>query len=62
MLAEIPTISIDLIDFSTNSSVLPDEYLAHRLGLIQEIVIATTTASDAQWSFDCTQDATRLAQ
>ncbi len=34
MHAEIPTLSIDLIDFSTNSSVLPDEYLAHRLGLI----------------------------
>ncbi|KAN0130830.1 DNA-directed RNA polymerase, RBP11-like dimerization domain containing protein [Lactarius tabidus] len=52
MMADIPTVAIDIVEFVTNTTVLPDEFIAHRLGMIP--LVSNNCDEAIRYSRDCT--------
>ncbi|KAL0072386.1 RNA polymerase II subunit 3 [Marasmius tenuissimus] len=51
MMADLPTVAIDMVEFETNTTVLPDEFISHRLGMIP--LVSTGCDEAMRYTRDC---------
>ncbi|KAF9441644.1 DNA-directed RNA polymerase II, subunit 3 [Macrolepiota fuliginosa MF-IS2] len=52
MMADLPTVAIDMVEIEVNTTVLPDEFIAHRLG---QIPLLSSNCDEAiRYTRDCT--------
>ncbi|KAJ7680340.1 DNA-directed RNA polymerase II, subunit 3 [Mycena polygramma] len=52
MMADLPTVAIDLVEIQANTTVLPDEFIAHRLGMIP--LVSSNCDEGMRYNRDCT--------
>ncbi|KAF8525381.1 DNA-directed RNA polymerase [Gautieria morchelliformis] len=51
MIADIPTIAIDIVEIETNTTVLADEFISHRLGMVP--LISTNCDEGIRFTREC---------
>ncbi|KZV69522.1 hypothetical protein PENSPDRAFT_652275 [Peniophora sp. CONT] len=52
MMADIPTVAIDMVEVQQNTTVLPDEFISHRLGMIP--LVSANCDEAIRYNRDCT--------
>lgn len=52
VMADIPTVAIDMVEIHSNTTVLPDEFIAHRLGMVP--LVSANCDEGIRYTRDCT--------
>ncbi|KAH8107937.1 insert subdomain of RNA polymerase alpha subunit [Cristinia sonorae] len=51
MMADLPTVAIDMVEIEANTTVLPDEFIAHRLGMVP--LVSANCDEAMRYTRDC---------